>query len=101
MLAVRTFTSQTSVSPHKVKKVENLLRTFRQLSAKQLNRNWGSGKVGVQFGAVSDRADVIRLVLIIAHRAAWPWKSFEVEVHNEFIFVSLLGGFSLLIGPTL
>ena len=62
-----------------------------------MNRNWGLGKFGVEFGAVSDHADVVRLVLIFVHGPAW--KSFDVEEHDESVFVSLFRGFSLSSGP--
>ena len=72
---------------------------FDSLVPHNLNRNWGFCKIRVEFGDVSDRADVVwsRQVLIFVHGPAQ--KSFDVEVHDESVFVSLFRGCSLSSGP--
>ena len=55
----------------------------------------GLGKICAEFGAISDRVDVDRRALIFVHELAW--KLFDVEVYDEFVFVSLFRVFLLSI----
>ena len=46
----------------------------------------------IEFGDVFDRADIDRRALIFVHESAW--KPFDVEVYDEYLFVSLFRVFS-------